>query len=367
MSKRLTDAQVRRAQSEWSSGQTILREPGGYMAVIGSRGVALSVQTKSGRRKLADWDGSNVDATRLAAERAHLDGFSGPTLGEAWQAYKKDLERRNKSAVTIRNYADLVERVMKPLLDVRLADLAEDNRRFRELFQRLGDERKLHLADNMVRALSAVWAFAKDEWRELPDTRGPLRGVRMYKPAAKKKTIDDLPAWNTIRLNLPSPLRREMHLFALLSGLRRGDLLTMRWENLNVANRAFLVPTPKGGQSFRLPLSRPMLACLARARREGDFINGERSEWVWPSPSSSTGHVTENKENGRSDFAYGHVLRKTYATVAYGVVGNDLVARMLNHAPVGVTESRYIDFDALHAGYVKAQEEISKEILLRTI
>lgn len=366
MERRLTDARIRRGVKERTNGQLILREPGGYMAVVGARGVALSLHTKRGRKKIADWDGANCDQVRLLAEQHRQGGFEGPTLRDAWDDYRAELERRNKSPITVRNYADLVERVMKELLDVPLAKLAEDNRPLRELFNRYTDDGKLHQADNMLRAISAIYNHARRvDKKALPDKDGPTYGIPLNKPQPSKTTIKDLAAWNQERLALPSPLRREMHLFALLSGLRKNDLLTAQWANLDVANRALLIPKPKGGRAFRVPLSRPMLACLNRAKNAGDFLMGKRSEWIFPSDSSKTGHVSENKENGRPDFAYGHVLRKTYATIAYGVVGKDLVARMLNHAAEGITESRYIDFDALHSGYVKAQEEISNEILQR--
>ncbi|MEL7024143.1 MAG: hypothetical protein AAGL69_10385 [Pseudomonadota bacterium] len=102
---------------------------------------------------------------------------------------------------------------------------------------------------------------------------------------------------------------------------------------------------------------------VARARRAGRFIAGELSEWVWPSTTSSTGHIRENKESRRPDFAYGDTPRKTYGTVAYDVVGGDVTGRRLNHAAQGVTESRYVNFDALHAGHLRAQKEISSALI----
>ena len=48
-----------------------------------------------------------------------------------------------------------------------------------------------------------------------------------------------------------------MHLFMLLSGLRRQDVLTARWDNLDEKRKALRIPAPKGGEerAFELPLS----------------------------------------------------------------------------------------------------------------
>ena len=61
-----------------------------------------------------------------------------------------------------------------------------------------------------------------------------------------------------------------MHLFMLLAGLRRQDVLTARWENLDEKRKALRIPAPKGGveRAFELPLSEPMLA-LPKTRESG--------------------------------------------------------------------------------------------------
>lgn len=371
MKKRLTDARIKEEKATWQKGQKVLRDTDciGYMAVIGAKGVALSLHTEAGRRKLADWNGSNVEEIRTLAYATKAKGFAtGPTLQEAWNEYRIELRRRNKSEVTIKNYCDLIERVMKPLLDVRLDVLSDDNRPLRDIFNELSDAGKLHQADNTVRAISAVYNHTRKVNKKLlPDPDGPMYGIQLHKPPAKKTTVKDLPAWNEKRLALPSKLRQEMHLFTLLSGARKTDLLTARWENLDVPNRALLFPSPKGGEekAYRLPLSRIMLACLNRIKKEGRFLV-DGSPWLFPATGSASGHISENKENGHPDFEYGHKLRKTYGTIAYGVTGDEpFVERMLNHEPRGVTGRRYIDFDAVHIGYVEAQEEISKEIIKR--
>ena len=45
--------------------------------------------------------------------------------------------------------------------------------------------------------------------------------------------VSDFPAWWAQLQALANPIRRELHLFMLLSGLRRTDVLTARWVNFD--------------------------------------------------------------------------------------------------------------------------------------
>lgn len=67
----------------------------------------------------------------------------------------------------------------------------------------------------------------------------------------------DLPAWRTAIGKL-SAVRRDYQLVVLLTGLRRMDAATIRWEHVDFAARTLHRPNPKGGRdrAFTIPLSR---------------------------------------------------------------------------------------------------------------
>jgi integrase len=66
-----------------------------------------------------------------------------------------------------------------------------------------------------------------------------------------------LPAWFDELYALDNPLRREFHLFTLLSGCRPGALKVAQLAHLDFGRRMLHIPAPKGGakKAFDIPLS----------------------------------------------------------------------------------------------------------------
>ena len=73
---------------------------------------------------------------------------------------------------------------------------------------------------------------------------------------------------------LDNPIRREFHLFLLLSGSRPRALKHARIEHIDFRARILHVPRPKGGEAkaFDIPLSRAMILCLVRVLRLGRLL-----------------------------------------------------------------------------------------------
>lgn len=82
-----------------------------------------------------------------------------------------------------------------------------------------------------------------------------------------------------------------------LSGLRRSEVMAMRWENLDLDDRGTLfIPCPKNGQPRTVPLNSLAIGILKDIR----VARGDHGAYVFPAPSAS-GHVTD--------------IRKTLATL----------------------------------------------------
>jgi len=216
-----------------------------------------------------------------------------------------------------------------------------------------------------MRTLRAIYNHARRTWTQLPEN--PVVAVDFNKESRRNTALgtDDLPKWYCELQQLSNPIRREMHLFTLLSGLRRNDVRTLRWENLDVAGRRFTIPAPKGGarKAFHLPLSRPMLRCLWRAKKAGaTFYPREARTWVFPSDSPS-GHVVEIKEKGRLSRT-GHALRHTYSTMAAAAGVPKLFEKaLLNHVTERDVTDGYKTISALFPQLRTEQEKLSTFIM----
>ncbi len=156
-----------------------------------------------------------------------------------------------------------------------------------------------------------------------------------------------------------------MHLFMLLSGLRRQDVLTARWDHLDETRKALRIPTPKGGaeRAFDLPLSKLMLACLKRAKEAGNTFFPEQARiWIFP---AETGHVAEVKEDGKVKLSHtGHALRHSFRTLA-GAAGIDRLRLkiLMNHAVERDVTDSYANVPALFESLMEAQQRISAFIM----
>ena len=84
----------------------------------------------------------------------------------------------------------------------------------------------------------------------------------------------------------PNTTARDYILASLLTGARRTNVLEMRWDEINLERKEWLIPETKNGESQRLPLISAMLTLLKDRK-----VKGGDSEWVFPS-HGSTGHLT---------------------------------------------------------------------------
>ena len=154
-------------------------------------------------------------------------------------------------------------------------------------------------------------------------------------------------------------MRREFHLFTLLSGSRPAALQAIKPNHIDFRRRTLHVPKPKGGskRAFDIPLSREMILCLVRTIRFGrQMYPLQAKEWVFPSDSES-GHLSETKEDRTQLSKWGNDLRQTFRTIATAAGVSELDAKLLmNHSIPGVNAG-YITRHKLLDGHLRQQQQ----------
>jgi integrase len=181
-----------------------------------------------------------------------------------------------------------------------------------------------------MRVLRAVYNRGMREHPELPPN--PCANVDFHGTRRRRveASADRLREWGRGVLTL-SPLKRDLQLFMLLTGMRRTAAVEARIEHFDEERGCMRVPNPKGGESraFNLPLSAPLLDLVRHRIEENRIIDA--SPWLFPSNSAS-GHVAEVRVDALGELV-GHALRHVYATLALeaGVPIAELKF-LLNHA-----------------------------------
>ena len=176
--------------------------------------------------------------------------------------------------------------------------------------------------------------------------------IEWYDERPSDKVIEDLEKWRSCIDGLHNPIHRVYYELLLFTGLRKTEALTLEWKHVHEDH--IHLPMTKNGRSFDLPILQHHHEILAPLR-------GLSRRWVFPSPKSADGHLTNP---ARIEWGP-HAHRRTFATVAMeaGVL-EEVVGRLLNHTPLSITGQRYVkpSLDALRP----AMERVCAELARRT-
>lgn len=350
MKIKITQAVVEKAELP-ADGKSTLHadtELRGFYLIVSPTKKAFYVQSlvngRQVRVKLGDFPALTAKAARELAAKTLVSMRSGVnpsqerrkakvrgiTLREAVDLH---LAARERTPRTTESYKYQVDQYLSDWLDRPLAELtrAEVRDRHRKLSERSGPT----TADYTMRVLRAVYNRALRQHPELPSN--PTANVDFH--GVKRREVlaepQGLTAWGCAVLAIENDIRRDLHLFMLLSGMRRTAAVEARIEHLDLGRCCLRVPNPKGGaaRAFDLPLSAPLLD-LCRHRAQTNHVLYRGSPWLFPA-DSRTGRVAEVKEPSL-EFT-GHALRHLYASLALeaGVPFAEL-KMLLNHSHHGL-------------------------------
>lgn len=341
---RITEAWVRSLPP--GSGQFTDATLPGFMLVSGSKRATWYAQAlvRGGRQtkyRVGHWpDVPQVEARRMAAdilaamrrgedprEAERARRARSTTLGDALELH---LDRRQLSSRTAHGYRYAVEHYLGDWMRRTVEEIGRDRIGVRERHRRITQNSGRATADAVMRVLRAVYSRARREHPELPPN--PCENVDFH--GARRRSVDLAPerlrAWGGAVLTL-KPVRRDLQLFTILTGMRRTAACEARIEHLDLERGCLRVPSPKGGEkrAFELPLSPPLIDLL-RARAGG-------RDWGWLFPSIRLGtHIVDVRDDELGDL-HGHALRHAYASIALeaGVPWAELKF-LLNHSVAGM-------------------------------
>ena len=297
------------------------------------------------------------------------DARAGTTFREAWDSYKARLEKKKRSDRTVADYRQKFETHLVPTFGrVALRDIARAD--VVRLHDRLTAEVGPYAANGVCRVGHAIYRHAA-LGMEVPELSplNPFRAYDLHNPEAPRQTgmsERELPKWFAQVLALDNPVMRELWLMIALTGLRRREMCTMRWDHVNLNEAYVEIPAPKGGEAraFRCPLTPPMVGSLERLRRAGKVLCDLEHcrPWVFPSTGSRSGHVEEVK-NRNLDHSP-HALRHSFRNFCAGAKISTVHSRLLmNHAISADVHQSYMTpgsmFDQLRA----ASEAVSTYIM----
>lgn len=216
-------------------------------------------------------------------------------------------------------------------------------------------------ANRLLAVLSKVFGWAVERG-ELESS--PCSGIRKpAKETSRERVLQqpEMPAlWYALDtgtgIGMHTVTRRALQVL-LLTGQRKGEVLRMRWDDLEHAVEGWVWTIPaanaKNGKAHRVPLTPEVMSLLDTLRpAEAATSAGPTSPWCFPSPKKPAQHISltapdhalrdelqrpESSLHGLAGFTP-HDFRRTVAT-GLSVLGYPrlIVQKVLNHADTSVT------------------------------
>jgi len=265
------------------------------------------------------------------------------------KAFTKFFETRTHlSPVTVSGYARTVHVYLKAWRKTPLAEI--DRQMVLKKHQALARKHGEVSANNAMRHLRSVYNFTAATQDEFPPNPVLiLTQARAWYKEKRRRTIipaHSLGKWWEAVMQEPE-YARDFLLIALFTGMRRGELMRLRWENIDLVGNTLHIPNTKNGDPLDLPISRFLMELFSERHK-----NASGSDWVFPGTGKG-GHFVEIKkalrrvrDNSGVKFTT-HDLRRTFITIAESLdVPYYALKRMLNHRTNSDVTGGYIVIDA---------------------
>lgn len=135
-------------------------------------------------------------------------------------------------------------------------------------------------ANRYLAALSGAFSIAVREWNWLKEN--PVSKINRYKegkPRERFLTKEEIEKLLTVCKASKSPHLYPVTLFAICSGARKGEILGLKWKDLDFTRNTATFRDTKNGETRTIPLSPTLVSCLLEEKRKRVII----SEYVFPS------------------------------------------------------------------------------------
>lgn len=156
-----------------------------------------------------------------------------------------------------------------------------------KLHEKISIENGMYQANRTLERLKSMYNRAIDwGW----DGTNPCNGIKKNKEVKRDRFLrpDELPRFFTALQNETNEVARNYIWMLLLTGARKTNVLAMRWDEIDFELQIWRIPDTKNGEPVNIPLTSLAMQLLKSIKHE--------SEWVFPSSTSSAGHLQDPKK-----------------------------------------------------------------------
>jgi integrase len=304
-------------------------------------------KTKPVRITLGTFPDMTIEQARKATQKVKSDIANGinpadekrkarqeMTFKELFEIYMDRHSRPRKR--TWQEDLDKFETYLKPLGRKRLPEIKKNH--ISALHSKIGKEHKV-TANRVLALVSSVFGRAIEYglWEGV----NPCLGIRKFPEKSRDRFLqaDELPRFFKALNEEPNETLRDYIFISLLTGARRSNVLSMRWNELNLEQGTWKIPRTKTGDSQTVTLTLEAIEILKARKRETSSV------FVFPG-NGRTGHLVEPKTGWRRILERAgikdlriHDLRRTLGSWQ-AITGSSLpiIGKSLNHKNASTTQ-----------------------------
>ncbi len=209
------------------------------------------------------------------------------TLKELLNKYINDYAIHNNQPKGVKETKQLITKHAEPFLDKKLSTINKQD--VTSHFHKITSTNGIYTANRLIQSLRAI--FNKGiEWG-LCD-KNPCIGIKEHKEKSRDRYIEvkEINVFFKALEEEPNKMVADFFLICLYTGARKGNVLSMEWENISFENKTWYIPNTKNGDPQNIPLLDAAIEILNRRKENND------TKWVFPSELSASGHLEEPKK-----------------------------------------------------------------------
>ena len=277
-----------------------------------------------------------------------------PTPREAFEEYLESNPNRGERTVNLYRQnlrVNLSDWINRPLSAISRRDVERRFHRITEKHGWAGANQTL----SMLRSIYRRPCVDHDRLKN-PVELWVAAGGRFHRMRRRRisSPVEVLPKWRAgiEAVDMPESAR-DIIWIGVYTGMRLGEVSSLRWERIDLERRVLRVDETKTGEVLELPVTDQLAVIFGRLSERLEESGMPLSGWLFPSRKSRSGHVegvqqyyAEITEKGGAKFWF-HGLRNSFITVAERelMLPISLTKRLVNHArPANVTEGYAADW-----------------------
>ncbi|MFC1659684.1 tyrosine-type recombinase/integrase [Pseudomonadota bacterium] len=168
------------------------------------------------------------------------------------------------------------------------------NQDIRFLHEKMGKENGYYQANRFLAVLKSLFNKAI-EWGW--QGTNPCMGIKKFKEKSRDRFIqpDELPRFFKALNEEENIVARDYIYMSLYTGARKGNVLAMRWDEINFTTKQWKIPITKNDESLTIPLIEEAIEILKNIKLNQEK-NNNKTDWIFSSLTSKSGHIEDPKK-----------------------------------------------------------------------